>query len=399
MKKFQQLVQTVLDEGELYSNGKGLCLGVIGAQVKYDVSETLPAVTAKKTNIVWAIAEMCMFIKGESHIDFLKPYGAEKIWEAQGLQKDFTVESVRPPMDVTEEFAQKTNRSLEDAQRMLTESANIYQDKRMTLNAQIPPGGWVEGVELAEGQISKEEYEKQVSILEEDLARPYTDLGISLREDRVIHSKGYLGPIYGTQWRSWVGLGTNGKPVRIDQLQSLVRYLKDTPTTRQAVMTSWNPLAISSEKFSYEEKIKAGLMGQPPCHVNYHFLLRTDKDGVKRLHTTVWLRSNDLMLGHPFNAIGAAVITHLIANTLGDGTQPGTITMQISDAHLYEEHIEGAKEYVARETFDLPTFKLPPEITLDNFTVEDVLNAVGEYKSGSYMPFPLKTRVDLEETK
>ena len=95
MREFKQLVQDVLDNGVLYNNGKGNCLGVIGSQVKYDISETLPVVTSKKTNIPWAVAEMAMFIKGISHLDFLKKYGAEKIWAGQSLSEDFLA-SVRP---------------------------------------------------------------------------------------------------------------------------------------------------------------------------------------------------------------------------------------------------------------------------------------------------------------
>lgn len=398
MKNFQQLVQSVLDEGQLYSNGKGHCLGVIGAQVKYDVSEHLPAVTAKKTNIIWAVAEMCMFLKGISHIDFLKPYGAEKIWEAQGLQEDQLIDTVRPPMDVTDEYAQKTNTSPEDAQKFLMARAEEYQHKRMALTAKIPPEGWYKDQELAEGYVTEEEYNRLNTELEEELAKPFTDLNISLRAQRVVRTKGDLGPIYGSQWRSWIGVAPNGKVVKIDQLKDVVRKLKEVSTSRQVILTAWNPMSISSELYSYDQKIHAGLMGQPPCHVNYHFLIRTDKNGVKQLNTTVWLRSNDLMLGHAFNAIGGAVITHLIANSLDD-VKPGQLCMQISDAHIYEEHIEGAKEYVSRETFDLPTFSLPKEINIDNFTVEDILAAIGEYKHGPYMPFPLKTRVDEEAAK
>lgn len=399
MKKFQQLVQTVLDEGELYSNGKGFCLGVIGAQVKYDISEHLPAVTAKKTNITWAVAEMCMFLKGISHVDFLKPYGAEKIWEAQGLQEDQLIDAVRPPMDVTEEYAIKTGVTPEKAQEFLMVRAEEYRVKRLELTAKVPPEGWFEGQELKEGFVTKDEYERLNSELETELAKPFTDLDISLRTKRAIRTKGDLGPIYGTQWREWVGASANGRVVKIDQLKDVIRKLNEVSTSRQVILTSWNPLAITSELYSYTQKIHAGLMGQPPCHVNYHFLIREDANGVKRLNTTVWLRSNDLMLGHPFNAIGGAVITHLIANSLDGDVKPGVLCMQISDAHIYEEHIEGAKEYVARETFDLPTFSLPKEINIDNFTVEDILKGIGEYKHGSYMPFPLKTRVDEEAAK
>lgn len=395
MLAFQGLVQDVLTNGKLYSNGKGKCLGVIGAQVKYDISETLPVVTGKKTNFRWAMAEMAMFIKGISHIDFLKPYGAEKLWEGQGLSEDQIVDTIRPPIEVIKEFSEKTNTSIDDATKFMNDRADEYSKAKIALIGQLAPAEDL-NVEDKEGKyLSPEDYKAKVEELEIWLAEPFVELGIVVRIPKVVRTKGDLGPIYGSQWRSWTGIAPNGKTVRIDQIKDIIGKLRRASTTRQAILTSWNPLAIVDESYSYDEKIKAGLMGQPPCHVNYHFLVRENEEGNLALNTTVWLRSNDLMLGHPFNAIGATVLTHLMANELG--FEVGQLTMQISDAHLYEEHIEGAKEYVWRDTHSLPTFKLPKEVTVFNFEVEDLLSAVGEYNSEPYMPFPLKTRVEQEE--
>lgn len=395
MLAFQDLVKGVLTDGKLYSNGKGKCLGVIGAQVKYDISKTLPVVTAKKTNFRWAMAEMAMFIKGISHIDFLKPYGAEKIWEGQGLSEDQIVDTIRPPLEVITEFAEKTNTSIDEATKFMNERAQQYSEAKVALIGQLAPAEGTD-TECADGEfLSQDEYKTKVQELETWLAEPFVNLGIEVRIPKTIRTKGDLGPIYGSQWRGWSGIAPNGKPVRIDQIKDIIGKLRRASTTRQAILTSWNPLAIVDESYGYDEKIKAGLMGQPPCHVNYHFLVRENEEGNLALNTTVWLRSNDLMLGHPFNAIGATVLTHLMANELG--FEVGQLTMQISDAHLYEEHIEGAKEYVERSTHSLPTFNLPKEVTVFNFEVEDLFNAVGEYSHEPYMPFPLKTRVEQED--
>lgn len=392
MKAFQDLVTHVLETGTLYSNGKGKCHGVIGAQVSYDISNNLPAVTGKKTNIAWAIAEMCMFIKGISHIDFLKPYGAEKIWEGQSLSEDLIVPSPRAPMDVVEEYAQKTGVTEEEAKNFLVTRTTEYQQRLVALSTKIPTNGKELSEEEMIGLLSEEEYHAEVAKLNEWIEQPFVDLGISLRSDRVVMSKGSLGPIYGTQWRKWKAVAPNNRVVEIDQLAECIEKLKQTPTTRQAILSSWNPAAIVNENIAYDDKIKAGFMGQPPCHVMYHFLGRENDQGEMVLNTTLWLRSNDLMLGHPFNAVGATVLTHLLANQLG--WKVGKLVMQISDAHLYEEHVEGAKEYVQRPIHPTPTFNLPPEVTLTNFTVEDVLAAVGEYTHEPYMPFGLKTRVN-----
>ena len=392
MKEFKGLVQDVLDNGQLYNNGKGNCLGVIGAQVKYDISETLPVVTGKKTNVRWAIAEMAMFIKGISHLDFLRTYGAEKIWEGQSLSKDHVVEGIRSPVDVIEDYATATNTTPEEAGKFMYSRAEEYQVKRMALLQRVPAAG----SELQEGMLTQEQYQEELAQLDTWLEAPFRELNISLKEEKVIKTQGDLGPIYGKQWRNWRAVTPSNKIVELDQIRDCVIKLQKAETTRQAILTSWNPVNIISEEIPYDEKIKAGFMGQPPCHVNYHFLGRRDKDGNMTLNTTVWLRSNDLMLGHPFNAIGGTIITHLMANALG--WKVGQLTMQISDAHLYEEHIEGAKAYMERPIHERPTFKLPPEVDIFNFEVEDLLNAVGEYTTEPYMPFELKTRVELEKT-
>lgn len=394
MREFKQLVQHVLDNGELYNNGKGNCLGVLGAQVKYDVSETLPVVTGKKTNIRWAVAEMAMFIKGISHLEFLEKFGAEKIWAGQSLSEDVTVPGLRSPADVIEDYMNKAGVTIEEARTFMMSRATEYEQKRMELMARMPAGEVPEGTDTT-GLLTLDEYKAELEKLNDWMEEPFHTLQITLREDKLIRRKGDLGPIYGTQWRAWRGVTPDNKVVVIDQLKTLVKRLSRIGTTRQAVLTSWNPAAILDEDIDYDTKIKNGYMGQPPCHVNYHFLGRENAEGKMVLNTTVWLRSNDLMLGHPFNAIGGAVITHLLANTLG--WEVGQLTMQISDAHFYEEHIEGAKEYVARPEHPRPSFKLPKEITLDNFEVEDILNAIGEYNYEPYMAFELKTRVEQEQ--
>ncbi len=397
MKPFKELVSKVLEEGTLYSNGKGNCLGVIGEQVKYNIANHLPAVTGKKTNIKWAIVEMCMFLKGATNIDFLKPYGAEKIWEGQALSEDLKVMGIRSPIDVVEEYAQKTNISPEEAQQFLIERTKSYQDNRIELSSKIPVNVQQLAPEQMEGLLTEEQYVEEMKALDKWMEEPFVELGIALREEKVAIPKGYLGPIYGAQWRKWKGVTPQNKIIEIDQIMDNLRKLSECPTTRQAILTSWNPAAIVSEKIPYDKKIAAGFMGQPPCHVLYHFLGRENEQGEIELNTTLWLRSNDLMLGHPFNAIGATVLTHLMANFLG--WKVGKLVMQISDAHLYEEHTEGAKEYLERPIHDLPTFNLPKEINILNFEVEDILKAVGPYTHEPYMAFELKTRVENEATE
>lgn len=388
MKAYKALVEHVLNNGTRYETNKGTCIGVIGAQVTYDISKGLPIVTGKKTNILWAVAEYAMFLKGISHIDFLRKYGAEKIWEGQGLSEDVVAKSrPRNPLDVIEEYGEKIGVSQEEASDFFRQRTDEYAKLRQALDAK-PPMKKVEGEDGEFTQVVDETaYKEKLIEIEEILTSPFKELGIHLTEDVVLKTKGDLGPIYGSQWRRWPVLDQQGRTQHIDQLKSIVAKLKENPESRQIIMHSWNPAAIVSEKFSYNEKIAAGFMGQPPCHVNYHFLTRKNEQGEYVLNLTIWIRSNDLMLGHPFNAIGGALITHLVAKACG--FKVGNLVMQISDAHLYENHIENAKKYLETECFEQPSFELPEGIDVFNFEVEDIMNALGEYRHGPHIPFTL----------
>lgn len=400
MKAYKQLVAHVLENGTRYETNKGACIGVIGAQVTYDISQGLPIVTGKKTNILWAIAEYAMFLKGINHVDFLRQYnGAEKIWEGQGLSQDLIIKDRnRNPVAVIEDYAKATGIDLKEAEAFFKERTEKYIADRQLLDTNPPMKDDPLGTQipLAEGGaeettpaqvIDEEAYKAKLAELETFLTSPFVEAGVCLLEDVVVKTKGDLGPIYGAQWRNWTTVGPNNRPIRIDQLRDVVFKLKENPESRQIIMHSWNPAAIVAEKFSYDDKINAGFMGQPPCHVNYHFLTRKNEQGEYVLNVVVWVRSNDLMLGHPFNAIGGALITHLVAKSCG--FKVGTLTMQISDAHIYENHVENAKKYLEAEIFEQPSFELPDGIDAFNFEVEDIMNALGQYKHGPYIPFPL----------
>lgn len=399
MEAFKQLVANVLENGVRYETNKGACLGLIGAQVTYDISKGLPVVTGKKTNILWAVAETVMFLKGINHTDFLKPYGADVIWAGQGLSEDFIAKDrPRNPMAVIEEYTVAEGISFEEGQVMFRDRTAKFAKMRMELDTNPPmmddPNGQMLPQEEGSTEPSKpaqivnpELYQAEVAKLEAFLYEPFVKHGIVMTENKVIMTKGTLGPIYGKQWREWVALAPNGNKIVIDQLKDVVIKLKENPGSRQVIMTAWNPVNILPEKYSYDQKIVNGFMGQPPCHVNYHFLTRQNEAGETVLHLVVWLRSNDLMLGHAFNAVGGGLIAHAVAKACG--FKVGTLTMQISDAHIYENHIEGAKQYLANEIFEQPSFQLPDDFDIFNFEVEDVMGCLGEYAHSGYIKFDL----------
>lgn len=158
-----------------------------------------------------------------------------------------------------------------------------------------------------------------------------------------------LGPIYGYQWRNFDAHyrqshesslnqnyhhNPNGVKEGYDQLKSIVDTLKKNPNDRRMVCSAWNPNQIH-------------MMALPPCH--FCFVI-THIDGVLNLHWTQ--RSADLILGIPFNIASYALLLLLLCKT--SNMQPGNLSGMLCDCHIYENHIEGAKEQMRREAYRLP---------------------------------------------
>lgn len=381
MEAFKTLVREVVEKGQKVNTVKGPTRRILGAVVHYDVSKKLPVITSKKTNYRWALVEMTMFIKGITDLSLLAEYGAEKLWEKQGLSEDVTDEAIRHPNDVIPELAKAMELPEEDAKAEFYSWTTQFQADMTKVHDEA----------RAMKNNTPEEVQEflQTKAAELTLAfeKRLTDLGVHVREQRVTTAKGYLGPIYGEQWLNWEAVTPQGQRVYINQLEEAAWKLTNTPDSRQIMVTAWNPARIARETFSYDQKIKAGYMGQAPCHVDFQFISTELEEGKRQLDIILHLRSNDLMLGHGFNAIGYAALVHLMAAKVG--MQPGGLHVLIGDCHIYENHMPDVAKYLNNEIHEGPTFSLPEGIDLDNFTADDLIKAVGEYTTEAYIPFEL----------
>jgi thymidylate synthase len=152
---------------------------------------------------------------------------------------------------------------------------------------------------------------------------------------------GDLGPIYGKQWRKWDG--NNG---RIDQIDDLVKELKNNPDSRRLMVSAWNVGELDQ-------------MVLPPCH--YGFQVWTREENGQRYISLMWnQRSVDTFLGLPFNIASYGLLLHIIANEVD--MIPDELIGNLGDTHLYSNHIEQAKEQISRESFDLPILKTNAKI-------------------------------------
>ncbi|MDH3371537.1 MAG: thymidylate synthase [Gammaproteobacteria bacterium] len=159
---------------------------------------------------------------------------------------------------------------------------------------------------------------------------------------------GDLGPVYGSQWRSWPSSGGG----RIDQISQVVRDIRQNPDSRRLIVSAWNVADIER-------------MALPPCHLLFQFYVAEAK-----LSCQLYQRSADIFLGVPFNIASYALLTLMIAQVTG--LKPGEFIHTLGDAHLYLNHLEQAQIQLARDPRPLPSMRLNPEKTsLFDFDFDD----------------------------
>ena len=159
---------------------------------------------------------------------------------------------------------------------------------------------------------------------------------------------GNLGPIYGSQWRSW--RSADGKIV--DQISLLIDQIKSNPNSRRLIVSAWNVGEIEK-------------MALAPCHILFQFYV-----GGGRLSCQLYQRSADVFLGVPFNIASYALLTMMCAQVCGLGF--GEFIHTLGDAHLYLNHLTQAKLQLSREPYPLPTMKINPDVnSIINFHYED----------------------------
>jgi thymidylate synthase len=177
------------------------------------------------------------------------------------------------------------------------------------------------------------------------------DNGVSIW-DEWADENGNLGPVYGSQWRSWPA--ADGR--HIDQITQVVNQIKNTPDSRRMIVSAWNVGEIDKMKL-------------PPCHAFFQFYVADGK-----LSCQLYQRSADIFLGVPFNIASYAILTMMVAQVCD--LQPGEFIHTLGDAHLYSNHIEQAKLQLSRDCRKLPTLKINPKVKdifgfkFEDFTLE-----------------------------
>lgn len=152
--------------------------------------------------------------------------------------------------------------------------------------------------------------------------------------DEWADEQGELGPVYGSQWRSWPT--PDGR--HIDQISQLIEQIRVNPDSRRLLVSAWNVADIAK-------------MALPPCHALFQFYVADGK-----LSCQLYQRSADIFLGVPFNIASYSLLTHMVAQQcdldVGDFIWTG------GDCHLYSNHFDQVQTQLAREPRPYPTLEI-----------------------------------------
>ena len=209
-------------------------------------------------------------------------------------------------------------------------------------------------------------------------------------DDEFAKKWGELGPIYGSQWRSW---GKDFKQIPnetgdgvyditttgIDQIQNLINDLKTNPDSRRLMVNAWNVGKLDQ-------------MVLPPCHYGFQVYTRpTTREekivnpGKYRAISLMWnQRSVDTFLGLPFNIASYGLLLTILAKEVN--MIPDQLIGNLGDTHLYLNHIEQAKEQIGREPFELPTLNQFPTYEGSRPSIESYV--VGDFTLKDYQSHP-----------
>ena len=165
--------------------------------------------------------------------------------------------------------------------------------------------------------------------------------------DEWANEKGDLGPVYGSQWRSW-----QAKDKTIDQITEVIEQIKNNPESRRLIVSAWNVGELDN-------------MALAPCHAFFQFYVANGK-----LSCQLYQRSADIFLGVPFNIASYALLLMMIAKVTK--LDLGEFVHTFGDAHLYLNHLAQVDMQLKRKPYALPQMKLNPDINdIFKFQYED----------------------------
>jgi thymidylate synthase len=347
-KQYLDMLRYILDNGEVKGDRTGTgTISVFDYTMTFDMSEGFPLLTSKKVFTKGIIHELIWFLRGETNIKYLVDNGVN-IWNGDAYKN--------------------------------------YLSKRTTSNKD----------NARESHTLKNGMTGQIS-------RPFTQeefINKIKTDDEFAKKWGELGPVYGKQWRNWSGyekvaagwehgaVSYHRLVKRDDQISDLIHNLRNNPDSRRLLVSAWNVGELDemvlppchfgfqcyTSVMSFEERKKRWCESiskdiSYADNVTEEFL--NIKNFPKRKLSLKWFqRSVDTPLGLPFNIASYAMLLHLLSKE--SNMIPHLLKFNGGDCHIYLNQVEGVKEQLESQTYNLPNLVLNNN-SIDELKYEDIV--------------------------
>lgn len=396
MKQYLDMLRHVRQHGTFKSDRTGTgTYSVFGYQMRFNLAEGFPLVTTKKCHLRSIIHELLWFLAGDTNIRYLKENGVS-IWD------EWVLDGTHEYGDLlTFEERKKLFDKLVENKAINAQSVKDYEDRLKS--------------------------DTNLQRLEDDDVATMMDF-FGVPERKLV--AGELGPVYGSQWRSW----PTPYGETIDQISNVVNMLKTNPDSRRLIVSAWNPAQVED-------------MALPPCHALFQFytrhrpwadvmsdLIEADLDGefdeltrhmrsnfkeapdwtearnnasgyrhpdyykaayefaekkglkTRYLDCQLYQRSADAGLGVPFNIASYALLTMMMAQVVN--MLPGEFVWTGGDVHIYANHIEQIDLQLTREPKRMPVMVINQDVKdIFSFKYEDF--DLRNYESHPHIPMPV----------
>ena len=439
-KQYQSLLQDILDNGVEKKDRTGTgTISVFGRQIRHKMSEGFPLLTTKKmpwksivtellwflqgnTNIKWLVDNGCNIWNGDAYKNYINnpAYNAESVADLMGSQagqlvKCSTQEEFINKIKTDDEFANKWG-SLGKIYGYQWRNWGGWKDTKQTGFLHKTDNGWTVKWSDLHSFTNGTEW----------LTTPIQDSDQSLYSDEDEGKKVYYKNIT-------LGYNESFCPVQvskviddkfdkyvggIDQISELIKQLKENPDSRRLMVNAWAVHDLPN-------------MVLPPCHYGFQVYtrelsLRERKDhaidilgyeslldyGHSKNEDDIFIelmdkwnvptraislmynaRSQDLPLGTPFNISSYELLLVIIGKMVN--MVPDELITNMGDCHIYLNQIDGVREQITREPFELPELVMSNQINFSE-SVDEFLNSclitdfiVENYQSHPTIKMPL----------
>jgi len=305
MDQYKELLKRVMVPENLRPNRTGVAAYKTAgeAMIFPDVTKAFPATTLKKLAFNPVKGETCGFLRALTNAADFRALGC-KVWDQNANEHGVT-----------------PNAWLSNPFRLGEDDVGPVYGK--------PWREW-DGYKVLPNPTNMEEILRHKAIVEKIAADGWTLIGNTFHTADGVHEE---GSISGEVWHR-----------SIDQLGDCVRAIIKAPDGRRILFHGWDPALLDQ-------------VALPSCHVLYHFL---PDSYTKELNMVLYIRSNDLGLGAPFNMAEAALFMHIVGRLTG--YQPKKLAYFIGDAHIYENQVEYLTELLSNEPKEAPTLWIDPRI-------------------------------------